>query len=344
MSDVPRPQGECVVIVDPLNQTASIQLPARLTVVEAIAFKETFQQLCANHPGLKQTDLDFQQTRFIDSSGIGALVNAWKTAHAHTLDLRLHHLSAPILMTLNLAGLETMFTIVRAEEDGLSPNGDSSPVAPPRDPPRRRPLPTHPSVNSGPKRLVDILGALVGLAITAIAFVPIAIAIKREDGGPIFFGQTRCSLMGRRFRMWKFRSMVVNAEALKHQVANQVEGPLFKNDRDPRITHTGCFLRRTSLDELPQFWNVLKGDMSLVGTRPPTPDELERYEIPQWQRLDVKPGITGEWQVNGRSSIKDFEDVIRLDLRYQERWSLMYDIQLIVKTVWVLLSKNAGAV
>ncbi|MCJ8280917.1 MAG: sugar transferase, partial [Rivularia sp. ALOHA_DT_140] len=102
-------------------------------------------------------------------------------------------------------------------------------------------------------------------------------------------------------------------------------------------------LRRTSLDELPQFWNVLKGEMSLVGTRPPTPDEVETYEVPEWERLDVKPGMTGEWQVNGRSSIRDFEDVIRLDLQYQRNWSLMYDIQLIFKTVVILFNKSSGA-
>jgi lipopolysaccharide/colanic/teichoic acid biosynthesis glycosyltransferase len=103
-------------------------------------------------------------------------------------------------------------------------------------------------------------------------------------------------------------------------------------------------LRRTSLDELPQFWNVLKGEMSLVGTRPPTPDEVELYEVPEWQRLDVKPGMTGEWQVNGRSRVRNFEDVIRLDLQYQKNWSLVYDLQLIVKTISILFNKNSGAV
>ncbi len=130
--------------------------------------------------------------------------------------------------------------------------------------------------------------------------------------------------------------MCTNAEALKSQIKNQASGAFFKNDNDPRITKVGQILRKTSLDELPQFWNVLKGEMSLVGTRPPTPDEVERYEVPQWQRLDVKPGMTGEWQVNGRSQVRDFEDVIRLDLKYQQNWSLMYDLKLIVKTVTIL--------
>jgi len=171
----------------------------------------------------------------------------------------------------------------------------------------------------------------------------ILIAIELDDPGPIFFGQIRCGWMGKHFRIWKFRSMCVNAEALKDQVQNQAEGAIFKNDNDPRVTRVGRFLRRSSIDELPQFWNVLKGEMSLVGTRPPTPDEVERYEIPQWQRLDVKPGMTGEWQVNGRSQVKNFEDVIRLDLKYQENWSLWYDIKLILKTIFILFNKNSGA-
>ena len=118
------------------------------------------------------------------------------------------------------------------------------------------------------KRLIDIVGAMVGLGITAILFIPIAIAIKLDSRGPIFFSQTRCGWMGTRFRIWKFRSMCTNAENLKEQIENQIDGPIFKNDNDPRITTVGSFLRRTSLDELPQFWNVLKGEMSLVGTRP----------------------------------------------------------------------------
>ncbi len=143
--------------------------------------------------------------------------------------------------------------------------------------------------------------------------------------------------------MIKFRSMYTNAEALKNQVVNEAEGAFFKNKNDPRITKVGKFLRRTSLDELPQFWNVLKGEMSLVGTRPPTPDEVENYEVPAWQRLDVKPGMTGEWQVNGRSSVKSFEDVIKLDLRYQSNWSHWYDLQLIWKTILIIFTKNNGA-
>ena len=179
---------------------------------------------------------------------------------------------------------------------------------------------------------------------TAVLFVPIAVAIKLDNPGPIMFSQTRCGWMGRRFKIWKFRSMVTNAEALKSTIKNQAEGAFFKNDHDPRITRVGRFLRKTSLDEFPQFWNILIGDMSLIGTRPPTQDELEQYEILNWQRLDVKPGLSGEWQVNGRSKIRNFEDVIKLDLRYQENWSLGYDFQLILKTFTVVFNKDSGAV
>jgi len=136
--------------------------------------------------------------------------------------------------------------------------------------------------------------------------------------------------------------MVVDAEKLKHLVSNQAQGHIFKNENDPRITRVGRFLRSTSLDELPQFWNVLVGDMSLVGTRPPTPDEVAAYEELHWQRLNVKPGLTGEWQVHGRSGVKDFDDIVRMDLDYQGKWSVVYDITLICKTIGVVLSKNGA--
>ncbi|AFY66107.1 Undecaprenyl-phosphate galactose phosphotransferase [Geitlerinema sp. PCC 7407] len=201
----------------------------------------------------------------------------------------------------------------------------------------------HPSAYSAFKRLLDIVGSLVGLLILGIAFVPIALAIKLDSAGPILYSQERYGLQGRRFRIWKFRSMVSNAEALKQQVKNEAKGLIFKNENDPRITRVGRFLRRTSLDELPQFWNVLMGEMSLVGTRPPTHDEVTRYADHHWQRLNVKPGLTGEWQVNGRSSIKDFEDIVALDLRYQDCWHPLYDVTLILRTIQVLLSRSSGA-
>lgn len=200
----------------------------------------------------------------------------------------------------------------------------------------------HRSVHSRSKRAVDILGAVVGLAITGLALIPVAIAIQLDNPGPIFFSQTRCGYRGRPFKIWKFRSMVTNAEQLRHQVHNQANGFIFKNEHDPRITRVGRFLRRTSLDELPQFWNVLIGDLSLVGTRPPLLDEVKHYHDRHWRRLEVKPGMTGEWQVKGRSQVLDFETVVNLDLRYQRRWSVMYDLQLILKTVEVVL-RGRGA-
>lgn len=197
----------------------------------------------------------------------------------------------------------------------------------------------HPSVNSTTKRIIDILGAIVGLAITAVIIIPLAIIIQLDNPGPIFYSQIRCGLNGNFFRMWKFRSMVVEAEKLKHLVHNQAQSNyIFKSENDPRITRVGKFLRRTSLDELPQFWNVLRGEMSLVGTRPPTPDEVIYYSTHHWQRLNIKPGITGEWQVNGRSNIKDFEDIVAMDINYQNKWSIDYDIYLILKTFKVVFS------
>lgn len=318
------------------DQICQITLPESFTVLEAVEFKQTCQTLHQTFPNISQIVLDFSQTAFIDSSGIGALVICRKISQSHNSQLILRDVPNQVMMALKMTELDKIFTIevstpTQSDLDQTEPLQSALPLA------------THPSVDSKLKRLMDIIGALIGLFITAILAVPIAIAIKQHDGGPILFGQTRCSWMGRRFRIWKFRSMVVNAEALKQQVQNQVDGPLFKNENDPRITPIGRFLRKTSLDEFPQFWNVLKGEMSLVGTRPPTPDEIEQYEVPEWQRLNVKPGMTGEWQVNGRSSIKKFEDVIRLDLRYQEHWSLLYDIKLIIKTVLVLFSKRSGA-
>jgi lipopolysaccharide/colanic/teichoic acid biosynthesis glycosyltransferase len=196
----------------------------------------------------------------------------------------------------------------------------------------------HRSTQSSRKRLIDVLGAIIGLAVLALLFIPVVIAIHLDNPGPIFYSQVRYGLRGRTFRMTKFRSMVVNADALKHQVKNEAQGLVFKNSQDPRVTSVGRFLRKTSLDEFPQFWNVLVGDMSLVGTRPPTSDEVKRYEGHHWKRLAVKPGITGEWQVNGRSSVLDFEAIVDLDLRYQERWTVLYDLSLIFRTVLVVFT------
>ncbi len=330
--------------VTSLNDTAIIEVPVRLSVLEAVGFKQTCHNLTqiASHP--VQIIIDFHQTTFMDSSGLGALVSNFKITKEKGIALILRNVTPPVMAVLNLTGLdqvlpiESLGTLSPTENSNLKDTQGltSSKV---------EQLPkTHPSVASWMKRLIDIVGALVGLVITGILFIPIAVAIQIDDPGPIFFSQTRCGWMGKRFEIWKFRSMCVDAEAKKSQVKNQVEGAFFKNEKDPRVTDIGRFLRRTSLDELPQFWNVLKGDMSLVGTRPPTPDEVERYEVPEWQRLDVKPGMTGEWQVNGRSKVRSFEDVIRLDLQYQKNWSLLYDFKLIFKTVVILFNKNSGAV
>lgn len=322
-----------------LDSTCVMPVPAAFTVVQAVDFKQAFQQACQVNPNLTTAILDFSQTTFMDSSGIGALVGCWKIAQKQSIKLVLRDVSVQVKTILALASLDTMFAL---EETGTAVS-ESAVHRSPGSQLAELPFTTHPSVKCRTKRILDIVGALVGLTITGILFVPIAIAIKLDNPGPILFGQVRCSWMGTRFRMWKFRSMVTDAEQRKHLVENQASGALFKNANDPRITRVGRFLRKTSLDELPQFWNVLKGEMSLVGTRPPTPDEVERYEIPQWQRLDIKPGMTGEWQVNGRSSVTSFEDVVRLDLKYQENWSLMYDIKLIIKTILVIFNKNAGA-
>ena len=200
----------------------------------------------------------------------------------------------------------------------------------------------HISVSSGFKRVLDVVGGIIGLGVLALLFLPIAIAIKLDSPGPVLYSQVRYGLLGQPFRIYKFRSMVQDADHLKTTVQNEAKGLIFKNENDPRITQVGRFLRKTSLDEFPQFWNVIKGEMSLVGTRPPTADEVARYDRHHWQRLQVKPGITGEWQVNGRSLIKDFEDIVTLDLRYQARWHPLYDLVLIWKTVAVLFSDRGA--
>ncbi|MBR5419961.1 MAG: sugar transferase [Lachnospiraceae bacterium] len=189
------------------------------------------------------------------------------------------------------------------------------------------------------KRFFDILGSLVGLLFTLILFPFIAIAIKLDSKGPVIFKQERIGKNGRRFILYKFRSMRADAEAKKEELMekNEVTGLMFKMEDDPRITKVGRFLRKTSLDEFPQFWNVLKGDMSLVGTRPPTVEEFQKYNVHYRRRLSITPGLTGLWQVSGRSDIKDFDEVVRLDLEYIDRWSLALDMRLLLQTIGVVL-------
>ena len=194
------------------------------------------------------------------------------------------------------------------------------------------------------KRLIDIICSFVGILVLSPLFIIIAIIIKFTSKGPVFFSQKRVGRNGKEFDMYKFRSMVVNAEELKEKLAaqNEMSGPMFKMKDDPRVTKVGKFIRKTSLDELPQLWNVLKGDMSLVGPRPSLPKEVAQFEDWMYKRLEVKPGLTCYWQVSGRNNI-DFEDWMKLDIRYVEEKNLWIDIKLIFKTVFVLFGdKNAA--
>lgn len=194
------------------------------------------------------------------------------------------------------------------------------------------------------KRTLDILGGIVGMLFTAILTIFVAPAIWMESPGPVFFSQVRIGKNGRRFKIYKFRSMYTDAEERKKELMeqNKMSGLMFKMDDDPRITKVGKFIRKTSIDEFPQFWNVLKGDMSLVGTRPPTEDEFKQYKARYKNRLSMKPGITGLWQVSGRSEITDFEDVVKLDVEYIENWSFGKDLKILLQTVMVVL-KHDGA-
>lgn len=192
------------------------------------------------------------------------------------------------------------------------------------------------------KRAIDVVASGLGLILLAPLLVPVALLIKR-DGGPIFFLQERVGYRGTPFHMIKFRSMVTNAEELKKELMDQNEGNgvLFKMADDPRITKIGKFIRKYSIDELPQLWNVFVGDMSLVGPRPPLPSEVEQYEEDAYRRLLVKPGITGLWQVSGRSNLS-WEESIRLDLYYVENWSVMSDIVILFRTVRAVFAKDGA--
>lgn len=190
------------------------------------------------------------------------------------------------------------------------------------------------------KRVMDLIGGLIGFIIFTIAFIIVGPLIKFDSEGPIIFVQKRVGKNGRIFDFYKFRSMYKDADARKKELMDQNEntGLMFKMEDDPRITKIGKFLRKSSIDELPQFICVLKGDMSLVGTRPPTLDEYEQYEPWHKARLSMKPGITGLWQVSGRSDIKDFDEVVKLDMQYIDNWSLLEDIKIILKTIGVVLT------
>lgn len=185
------------------------------------------------------------------------------------------------------------------------------------------------------KRIVDVVGAAIGIIICGIVYLAYGLRLQRESGGSSIFCQERVGRNGRTFTLYKFRTMFAEAEQQKSVISerNQMQGPIFKLRNDPRVTITGRKLRRRHLDELPQFWNVLRGEMSLVGTRPPTPDETAVYQDHHHRRLSIKPGITGLWQVNGNGVVKDFEEVVRLDCEYIDRCSLWLDAWILSKTV-----------
>jgi len=194
------------------------------------------------------------------------------------------------------------------------------------------------------KRLLDIAGGLVGLLILVAVFPFVALAIKLDSPGPVLFRQKRKGQHGRVFELYKFRTMHENAEAMKkHLMAkNEMNGHMFKLENDPRITRVGKWLRTTSLDELPQFINVLKGEMSLVGTRPPTIEEVEKYQLEHLRRIAAKPGITGLWQISGRNKIKDFEKVVELDCQYLDNWYFFQDIKILLKTILIVLQRKGA--
>jgi lipopolysaccharide/colanic/teichoic acid biosynthesis glycosyltransferase len=194
------------------------------------------------------------------------------------------------------------------------------------------------------KHILDYIGGIVGFLIFGLIYCILGPIIKLDSKGPILYSQPRVGKNGRIFKCYKFRSMVTNADELKQKLAskNEMQGLMFKMENDPRITKVGKFIRKTSLDELPQFINVLKGDMSLVGTRPPTVDEYEKYTSNQKARVSMTTGLTGLWQISGRSDIKSFDDVIKLDMEYIDNWSIWLDIKIILMTIFVVL-KGSGA-
>lgn len=193
------------------------------------------------------------------------------------------------------------------------------------------------------KRAMDVVLASLALIVIALLTPLVALAIKMEGPGSIFFHQERVGLDGHVFRMLKFRSMRTDAERTKHHIAhqNELDGPMFKMKHDPRITRVGAILRKYSIDELPQFWNVLIGDMSIVGPRPPLPTEVTSYDGTVYRRLYIKPGITGLWQISGRSDL-DWEETVRLDLRYVENWSVIGDLTILWRTVGTVLKADGA--
>jgi anti-anti-sigma factor len=306
-----------------LNQINLIELPVKFTLVEAIAFKQKFEQLCQTEPPIERIILDFDQTRFMDSSGIGALATSLKTAKSEKIDLVFWSFSPEVQLVLSLTGLDKVF-VMDSGTEALIPNNEEKTR-------EDRSLSPHPSVNSKVKRAIDILAALVGLGIMVIILIPIAFAIKFDSPGSVFSSQICYGYMGRRFRLWQFRTEVAESESSGSQ-----------NLRERVLTKVGQFLEKTSLHKLPQFWNVLKGEMSLVGIPAPAIEEVEDYSISDWQRLNVKPGMTGEWLVNQEAKITNFAELMELDLHYQKNWTLGQDLKILLKTIMVVFNKSRG--
>lgn len=386
------------------DEIAFIYSPERLEFSTAREFLIDFQTICNPDEVYKKIVIDMSHTTFMDGAGLGALTYCLRLTKSNKTELVLWSVSEAVRSLISLSSISNLFVfepntnnfrfsrliqknrVSNITSFGLFlfrmqkllkkipvlrifypilkfcfPSIDIDPG-----------VPVHPSVRDPLKRLIDIIGAIIGLGFTTLLFAPIAIAILAESKGGVLFSQVRCGLLSKPFKIWKFRSMVQNAEQLKMKVTNQVSASaqsassqenqqtsnsandkFFKNADDPRVTKIGKFLRKTSLDEFPQFWNVLIGDMSLVGTRPPTFNEINSYELEveyqderytEWNRLDVRPGITGVWQVNGRSSVRSFAEVVNYDIEYRKNWSIWYDLKLIVKTVLVLFDKNNKAV
>lgn len=194
------------------------------------------------------------------------------------------------------------------------------------------------------KRVTDIVVSVIGCIVTLPVMAIVSIPLKKESPGPLIFKQQRVGKNGRIFNIYKIRSMYVDAEEHKNELenGNKMDGLMFKMEDDPRITKVGKFIRKYSIDELPQFFNVLRGDMSLVGTRPPTIDEFEQYESRHKRRLSMRPGISGMWQTSGRSEITDFEEVVKLDCQYIDEWSIGLDIKILLKTVYVVLTHKGA--
>lgn len=385
------------------EEVAFIYSPERFEFSTAREFVGDFQTICNEDEFYKKIVIDMSRTTFMDGAGLGALTNCLKLATFNKTELVLWSVSEPVSSLISLSSLSDLFVIEKTTNtfrfSGVTQKTRVSNITASglflyrtqkllkRIPVLRifypilkfffpwvdidPGVPVHPSVRDPIKRLIDIVGSLIGLGITAIVFIPIGIAIISGSKGGILFAQVRCGLLSKPFRIWKFRSMVQNAEKLKTRVKNEVRtsvqvGSLttiiqannmhsekfFKNAADPRVTKVGKFLRMTSLDEFPQFWNVLIGDMSLVGTRPPTFNEINAYELgleyqderyTEWNRLDVRPGITGVWQVSGRSSIRNFAEVVHFDIEYRKKWSIWYDLKLIGKTILILFDKKNKA-